>query len=289
MGALGRLSLLKSYPFLNETASTYDDAFKYLLRQVTDFVNVYTGRALESATYTEQLYTGDNTDVLFLRNWPVTALTTVALWDGDDSWDTETASYYLLCEDRYIQYPALGQSSSATWSNWQSSYRNGIKITYTAGYANSTTYAITAAVIATKKFTIAGDYTSTFTAGEVFDVTGSTLNDGTYTVVSSELVATATVITVSEAVASATADGSITASWDTASIVNSLFGVPPDLEYAACKIAMLAWLDSKTDDARMGVTSKSMDVAGALSYEKFITGIPDDIKMILDQYRTNPI
>ena len=289
MGALARLSILKSSLFLKETVTTYDDSFKFLLRRVTDFIEVYTGRVLDSATFTEELYTGDDTDVLFLRNWPVSTLTTVALWDGDDSWDAETASYYLLCNQRYIQYPALGQESNASWSNWQSNYRNGIKITYTAGYVNSTTYAITAVNTTNKTFTIAGDYTAVFIAGVVFDVTGSTGNDATYTVASSSLVTTNTVIVVTATPASATADGSITAAWDTAGITNTLFGVPPDLEYATAKIAMLAWLDSKQADGRMGIMSKTIDVAGTISYEKFTMGLPDDVKLILDHYRTNPI
>jgi hypothetical protein len=57
-------------------------------------------------------------------------------------------------------------------------------------------------------FTVAGDKTTIFVAGTVFTVTGSTGNDGTYTVVSSAFGA-ATVITVTEVVASAVGDGTI--------------------------------------------------------------------------------
>lgn len=60
-----------------------------------------------------------------------------------------------------------------------------------------------------KKFTIDGDHTATFVADQKFVVKDSTGNDTQYTVVSSELVSDDTVITVSEAIADATVDGTI--------------------------------------------------------------------------------
>ena len=72
-------------------------------------------------------------------------------------------------------------------------------------------YAISAADVALKTFTIAGnDLTATFVNGEVFTVNGSTANDGSYTVSSSALSGADTVITVTETVLSAIADGNIT-------------------------------------------------------------------------------
>lgn len=286
MGALARLSLLKSAAFLNELTTTFDNELKFILEDVTDFVELYCGRILESTTYTDELYTGDDTDVLFLKAWPVTTLSTVKLWDGSSTYATETATYYALINQRYIQYPALGQDSVATWSKWQSSYRNGIKVTYTAGYRTGTTYAITGVSIANDTFTILGDYTSIFTAGKRFDVISSTGNNGTWTVTSSSLVAGSTVIIVTGNITNAFVDGTITASWSAASIADSLFDVPRDLEYAVAKLAALAWLEGKGGDGRLGTGYKQINSIGS---EGFIKGIPDEVKMVLDAYRTNPI
>lgn len=72
------------------------------------------------------------------------------------------------------------------------------------------TCAVTALNQGTPSFTIAGDLTDFIEVGDVLTLSGSTLNDSTYTVVSAAVVAGATVITVAEAIADATADGSIT-------------------------------------------------------------------------------
>ncbi len=72
------------------------------------------------------------------------------------------------------------------------------------------TFAITAVgVDPANTFTIAGDHAALFPPGFLFTVAGSTLNDGIYTVVTA-VFGSATVITVEEAVADATVDGTVT-------------------------------------------------------------------------------
>jgi hypothetical protein len=61
-----------------------------------------------------------------------------------------------------------------------------------------------------KTFTVAGNQTSYFPTGSTFTVSGSTGNDGTYTVVSATF-GTSTDVVVVEAIPDATVDGSITA------------------------------------------------------------------------------
>lgn len=58
-------------------------------------------------------------------------------------------------------------------------------------------------------FQVSGDFSSDFLASVLFEVTGSTGNDGTYTTTSSRFSVGTTTIYVAEAVASAVADGSI--------------------------------------------------------------------------------
>jgi hypothetical protein len=69
--------------------------------------------------------------------------------------------------------------------------------------------AITAVNQLNKKFTLAGDKTTTLLAGNIINIQDSTGNDGVYTVVSSTLVLTDTEIEVSEVIADGTADGDI--------------------------------------------------------------------------------
>lgn len=71
---------------------------------------------------------------------------------------------------------------------------------------------ITAVNQGTKQFTVAGDYTALFPAAASLTVSGSTGNDGVYTVVVAAFGAGNTVITVVEAIPSAVANGSLTSS-----------------------------------------------------------------------------
>lgn len=207
--ALARLSLLKSESLLNESSTDFDEDYKFQLIAATSLIERFTARSLILATYQDELYTGNDKEILYLDNWPVEKVIEVRLWDGTDSYDVEDADYYALVKKRYLQYPALGQAASATWSNWASTYLNGIKITYAAGYS--------------------------------------------------------------------------VAAWQTAS-AQSAFGVPSDLEYACAAIAQLQWMEGKKGGARRGVLSKSV-IAESLTVEKFVGGLSDDVKQILNKYR----
>ncbi len=129
--AIARLALIKA--LLNEDSADYDDDLKALALAVTDWVQTYCDRTLESVERTEY-YTGNGSNKLWLREWPVTAISSVAIWDGDDSYDTESSDYYEEFEDRYIHYPKLGQEGNATWPNWYAGTENNIKVVYTSGY-----------------------------------------------------------------------------------------------------------------------------------------------------------
>jgi hypothetical protein len=73
-----------------------------------------------------------------------------------------------------------------------------------------TSWNVTAVSTGSKTFTIAGDQTAVLTSGVEIQITGSTGNDGYYTVVSSATSSGNTVVTVSETIPSSTADGSLT-------------------------------------------------------------------------------
>ena len=138
--ALARLKFLKGAQLLNISSTTYDTQLKALLSAVSAFVDRYcrvvnddgTG-SLEKTTYTSEYYTGDETKKLFLRNFPVSSIASVFIWDGSDSYDQENSGHYALFDKRYIYFPALGQEGNSTWGAWPC-YPNGIKVSYVAGY-----------------------------------------------------------------------------------------------------------------------------------------------------------
>ena len=131
--AHARLTLLKSAELLNDSTTDNDTIYKLALAQASDMADRVTGRLLERATYTNERYTGTGNDRLYLKNWPVSALTAVKFWDeGSATYVTETSTYYELIDERWIMYPADGQDSASTYGNFPRGKR--IKITYSAGY-----------------------------------------------------------------------------------------------------------------------------------------------------------
>ena len=81
-------------------------------------------------------------------------------------------------------------------------------------------YAIAAVDTVAETFTVVGDQTLSFVTGHLFEVTGSTGNDGTWTVDTSAFGGVNTVITVTGDITDATADGDcnpnhVTIDWDT--------------------------------------------------------------------------
>lgn len=137
--ALGRLTVLKSEAFISETGTDSDNVFKTLLLAASNYIQTYTARRLVAEQYKEQRYSGNDTNELLLREWPVIELKEVSIWDGTDSFDTESLGYFDLIPDENghnntLQYPKLGQESNATWGSWPDGSKNNIKITYDAGY-----------------------------------------------------------------------------------------------------------------------------------------------------------
>jgi hypothetical protein len=126
-----------------------------------------------------------------------------------------TGATALRCIIRSDRQP----TSSELWS-FQSTYNNGDyaafedlpngKATWVVSLS-TIAYAITAVDTGTDKLTIAGDLTNQFDDGDTFTITGSTGNDGTYTVATSGVVLSGsnTVIEVDEDITDATVDGSI--------------------------------------------------------------------------------
>lgn len=134
--AYARLLLLKSAELLNDSTTDNDTIYKLALAQASRMADRATSRTLERTTYTNERYVGDGTDRLYVRNWPVSTLSAVKFWDaGTDTYATENSSYYELIDERYVMYPADGQSSSATYGNFPRGHK--LKVGYSAGYQST--------------------------------------------------------------------------------------------------------------------------------------------------------
>lgn len=96
-------------------------------------------------------------------------------------------------------------------------------------------FAITGASVSNRTFTVAGDQTGSFPSGSDFLVSGSTGNDGNYTIISA-VFGSATVISVSEAVPSAVVDGTITTLTDANATTEIPIGVITDNAYQAIRV-----------------------------------------------------
>lgn len=123
-------------------------------------------------------------------------------------------NHYFFSDDEYLyrsaQLFALTETSAVDWDAdedllryyWRTSTTQVQPISIT-----STRYTITAVNTGAKTFTVTGDHQAVFTADKVFAVRNSTGNNGVYSVVSTALSGSDTVITVLQTPPDATADG----------------------------------------------------------------------------------
>lgn len=115
-------------------------------------IEAYTDRVIESATYTDEAYSGDGSQELLLRNWPVTVLTSIKVKADDGTTTTLDSSDYRADLGTHntglvVRLPYTGGSSRLAVDDWGEplGYRSqgasfpegfqNILVTYTGGYA----------------------------------------------------------------------------------------------------------------------------------------------------------
>lgn len=106
----------------------------------------------------------------------------------------------------------------------------GLLLTPTTG-----SFAITGVSPASRTFTVAGDQTGSFPSGSDFTVSGSTGNNGSYTIVSASYTS-ATTITVADTIPDSTADGTIRVFGDANATVEIPIGILTDDAYQAIQV-----------------------------------------------------
>ena len=130
----------------------------------------------------------------------------------------DQTTYYTVADSFNVELNTGVQTANATYTIASLTYDAGTDTT--AVVVNETiptdaallgSFAITGSVTtgAGGSFQIGGDFTADFVAGLAFTVSGSTGNDGSYTVASSSFSGGLTTIVVNETISDGTADGSI--------------------------------------------------------------------------------
>jgi hypothetical protein len=125
--SLTSLSAVKQ--FKGVTATDHDSELLRLIGAVDAFVARYCGRVLESTTLTEYQSGEDGQTRLFLREYPVTAITSI----HDDPLRTYGAATQLSTSDYVLTDPQAGIVDLDGTSF--SAGINNIRVIYTAGYA----------------------------------------------------------------------------------------------------------------------------------------------------------
>ena len=113
--------------FLGITDSSSDDVIDELISYVTDFIESICGRRFKETTYTDEQYDARGQNDLFLKNYPISTLTTVKYRSGNVSsptWISFDANDYLL----------YGESGFIHFMGKLPNYPKYVQVAYVAGY-----------------------------------------------------------------------------------------------------------------------------------------------------------
>lgn len=123
----GLTTRTKVKSFLGITDSSSDTIIDELINYVTDYIESMCGRRFLETTYTGEEYDTKETTKIFLKNYPVSTLSSVEYRSGiisSPTWNTYDVNGYLLYgPEGYVKFfSRLSESSK------------GIRFTYTAGF-----------------------------------------------------------------------------------------------------------------------------------------------------------
>jgi len=122
--------------FMGVVSDRYDGLITMLINQATGFINGYVGRALKSTTYSDEEYDGHGDYQLFLKQFPVTAVSALQYnnaVDNSDDWQTFATTDYFWYENGTIKLQRstfFDRPEGRAFLNRLQRYR----VTYTAGY-----------------------------------------------------------------------------------------------------------------------------------------------------------
>lgn len=130
-------TLARAKSFLEISGDSKDTLLTMLINQITGFIEAYTKRNFLSQTYTNEEYDGSGTSTIVLRQFPVTAVSSVQVntsGDSSDAWQTINSINYFWDADGRIRLnnPVAGflDQNAGTFLDDPQKYR----VSYTAGY-----------------------------------------------------------------------------------------------------------------------------------------------------------
>ena len=129
------------------TDSDWDTRLGVLIPAVQASLERYCGRVFEEATYTDEKYSGNGEQSLWLKNTPVTAVSAVKTVDSDDTTTTlDSGDYRFTAEGQLFRFDA---DSNAAWDGvdsgvsfgrtrsvvWSDAAPDNVQVTYTGGFS----------------------------------------------------------------------------------------------------------------------------------------------------------
>lgn len=124
---------------LTGLTSTQNSVLDRIIDSVTEFIENYTGRRFKQTTYTNELYDGDGSEYLLLKNYPVNSASSFTL-SRRDSVVNESSWSSIDSEDYFVDYDTgiVEYAGGLRFASQPKHYR----VTYTAGYNydNSSTF-----------------------------------------------------------------------------------------------------------------------------------------------------
>ncbi len=130
---------LADFAGLGTVTGTTQTILERVIDTGTEALERYLGRRIQETTYTNELYDGDGTNLLFLKQYPVNSTSSFSIQVrtsgvNEDSWDTVNSElYYVHYKEGYVE-----SSRGLIFLSQPRKYR----VTYTAGYDfdNSSTF-----------------------------------------------------------------------------------------------------------------------------------------------------
>nr|WP_282961206.1 phage head-tail connector protein [Burkholderia cenocepacia] len=157
---LTTLANAKQWVLVN-TAVTGDDAMlTRLITAASQFVQTYLNRTIASTAYNER-YTGSGSNTLALPNYPITAVSSVAIRGVPIAASPDGVQVGYTFDDRFLYlignvgFSAFPNGSDGQFPKWPP---RGVQVSYTAGFA-STPLDIEQAVLELIGLKYAGDRT----------------------------------------------------------------------------------------------------------------------------------
>lgn len=138
--ALTTVSRAKDFMDLSDLSSTEETVLENIVNSVTEYIENHCGRRFKQTTYTQEEYSGANSEYLVLDQYPIDSTATFTLEyrssaRNEDDWDTiDSEDYFVHWDEGIVELPEGGKFQDYAPLNY--------RVTYTAGYDfdNSSSY-----------------------------------------------------------------------------------------------------------------------------------------------------